>query len=92
MLPANLSSCTSLVSLSLMSNQVHGRVPPELGDKLTHLVKLDLSSNNFTGTMPASLANLSSLSVLDLSLNHLEGPITPNFGGIKGLHFQQTIW
>ncbi|WVZ72287.1 hypothetical protein U9M48_020772 [Paspalum notatum var. saurae] len=82
-IPANLCSCSSLVSLTLSSNQLHGRVPPELGDKLTRLKGLSLFGNSFTGTIPASLANL----ILDLGLNHLEGTITPDLGSIRGLQW-----
>ncbi|CAL4951567.1 unnamed protein product [Urochloa decumbens] len=86
-LPANLSSCTNLAVMRLRFNQLDGPVPPELGDKLTSLMRLDLRNNSLTGAIPASLANLSLLNLLDLSVNDLEGSIPPGIGGIVGLQF-----
>nr|TKR90000.1 hypothetical protein D5086_0000237970 [Populus alba] len=48
---------------------------------LTYLESLDLSSNLFTGRIPVQLADLTFLTVLNLSHNQLEGPIP------SGKHF-----
>jgi Leucine-rich repeat (LRR) protein len=71
--------------LSLSSNRFHGRIPVELGDKLTSLQKLSLDNNSLTSAIPGSLGNLSSLNYVDLSTNHLEGPITSEIGSLGGL-------
>jgi len=76
-LPTNLTSCIDLTFLALHYNHLHGRIPAELGfgDKLTRLKILGLAQNNFTGTVPSSLANLSSLTTLSLGFNQLEGTL-----------------
>lgn len=87
-LPANLSSCISLTILRIQSNpQLGGRIPPELGNTLPRLEKLQLRKNSLTGEIPASLANLSSLQHLSLSYNKLEGLIPPGLGDIAGLRY-----
>uniref|UniRef100_A0A0D3EJL8 Receptor kinase-like protein Xa21 n=1 Tax=Oryza barthii TaxID=65489 RepID=A0A0D3EJL8_9ORYZ len=87
-IPANLSSCISLTILRIQSNpQLGGRIPPELGNTLPRLEKLQLRKNSLTGKIPASLANLSSLQHLSLSYNKLEGLIPPGLGDIAGLRY-----
>nr|BAH20868.1 putative LRR-kinase protein [Oryza sativa Japonica Group]BAH20869.1 putative LRR-kinase protein [Oryza sativa Japonica Group] len=87
-IPANLSSCISLTILRIQSNpQLGGRIPPELGNTLPRLEKLQLRKNSLTGKIPASLANLSSLQLLSLSYNKLEGLIPPGLGDIAGLRY-----
>ncbi|KAF0918257.1 hypothetical protein E2562_023340 [Oryza meyeriana var. granulata] len=83
--PANLTSCIKLTRLYLQYNQHGGRIPEELGNKLTRLETLALANNTFIGTIPASLANLSSLQALAMNCNWLVGLIPPAIGNIVGL-------
>jgi hypothetical protein len=47
---------------------------------------IDLATNKFTGRIPSSLFNNTTLSLsLDLSYNYLEGPIPPEIGNLKNL-------
>ena len=48
------------------------------------LSRLDLSSCNFTGSIPNSMANLTQLVYLDMSVNNFTGPI-PSFSITKNL-------
>jgi hypothetical protein len=68
-------------------NKLHGNVPPELGEKLKQLKVLRLRNISFTGRIPASLANLTSLSILDLAFNLLEGTISNSIGVLKDLWY-----
>ena len=66
-IPVNLSSCTSLMVMDISFNQLHGHVPSEIGNKLTSFSILSIRRNNLIGAILESLANLSSLTILDLS-------------------------
>ncbi|TVU21841.1 hypothetical protein EJB05_31510, partial [Eragrostis curvula] len=85
--PINLTSCINLKTMYIRFNQLHGRVPSEIGDKLMGLRILTLANNNLTGTIPASLGNLSSLTVLELSFNQLEGIIPSSLGNIRSIQY-----
>ncbi|KAM0927442.1 hypothetical protein ACQ4PT_002878 [Festuca glaucescens] len=78
---------SSLISLRLSNNQLHGRIPGELGNKLTILQGLSLRNNSLTGAIPVSLSNLSSLYQLDQAKNQHVGPIPSEFGNIQCLKF-----
>jgi Leucine-rich repeat (LRR) protein len=52
------------------------------GNRVT---ELDLSSNLLSGTIPASIGDLTALEILDLSWNGLIGPIPEEIGGLTGL-------
>ena len=77
-----------VVGLDLASNNLTGRIPPELGD-LRHLRRLDLSGNNLTGVIPPELGNLANLEVLWLQHNELEGTIPAGLGGLARL---EQLW
>lgn len=49
------------------------------------VTELDLSDNNLTGSIPAELGNLSSLTVLNLWNNDLGGEIPPELGSLANL-------
>ncbi|CAD6232749.1 unnamed protein product [Miscanthus lutarioriparius] len=85
LLPANLTSCTSLIIMVIRYNNLSGNLPLEIGHNLKHLKVLNLHDNNLTGQIPASLANLSSLSYFSLASNQLEGTIPTSIGILKDL-------
>ncbi|KAE9447147.1 hypothetical protein C3L33_20942, partial [Rhododendron williamsianum] len=61
-----------------------------LVSRLTQLVHLDLSGNNFFGPIPASLSSLPNLQSLSLRSNSFSGPIPPsitNFRSLQSLDF-----
>ena len=64
---------------SMISNNLTGELPPELGN-LSELVSLEIYDSNLTGPIPPELGNLSKLRGLDLSGNALTGPIPPGIG------------
>ncbi|XP_023645212.1 probable LRR receptor-like serine/threonine-protein kinase At1g07650 isoform X2 [Capsella rubella] len=64
---------------SLEGNQFSGPIPPEIA-KLTHLEKLHLPSNAFTGPLTEKLGLLKNITDMRLSDNNFTGPV-PNFIG-----------
>ena len=67
-----------------ISNNVSGRIPPELGD-LTALEHLQFFNNNLAGSIPPELGRLTRLRSLDFSSNDLSGPIPPELGNLGNL-------
>ncbi|KAL5986644.1 hypothetical protein ACLOJK_014977 [Asimina triloba] len=74
------SSLRSLRFLNLSYNNFHASIIPYNLDSLSNLTHLNLSYSNFTGQIPAPIARMSRLVVLDLSSEYsnrslkLEGP------------------
>ncbi|KAF3946138.1 hypothetical protein CMV_027561 [Castanea mollissima] len=70
---------THLAILDLESNKFQGTLPIPSFSTLQYLV----SNNSFTGKIPELICNMSSLQVLDLSINNLSGSLPQclhNFG------------
>ncbi len=63
-----------VTALHLDNNNLHGFIPPELGD-LTNLQILDLSNNQLAGLIPFELDDLPDLQVLHLDGNRLRGAL-----------------
>jgi hypothetical protein len=57
-----------------------------------HVVVLDLRNNGLSGSLPASIANLSELVALNLSLNQLVGSIPATLGTITSLQILELGW
>ena len=74
--------------LFLSSNQLTGKIPPELGN-LSGLKVLYLHHNQLTGDIPPELGNLSGLTELQLHYNQLTGAIPPEMGNLTGL---ESLW
>lgn len=81
-----LGNLSGLQVLDLSNlKQLHGPMPPELA-KLSHLRKLFLYSNKFTGGIPATFQNLSRLENLYLDNNQLSGNVPSSvFASLKYL-------
>ena len=73
-----------VVNLVLISNDLAGPIPPELGD-LAALDRLTLRRNDLAGPIPPELGNLTRLERLWLSENDLTGLIPPELGGLTSL-------
>jgi Leucine-rich repeat (LRR) protein len=76
-----LLGCLSVLNtLNLAQNDLKGLIPQEIGLFNASLVVLNLSWNQFSGTIPTTLGSLQALQVLDLSHNQLSGTILPSLG------------
>lgn len=69
--PQSVFKQAQLTELDLSHNKLHGALPSEV-NKLTSLVTLNLSNNEFTG-VPAEVGQLRNLEILNLSNNQLTG-------------------
>lgn len=78
--PRGLRNCTSMTSLDLSSNKLHGSIPSNISKYIGFMVILDLSSNQFSGEIPANLANCSFLNSLKLDHNQFTGQIPAEIG------------
>jgi Leucine-rich repeat (LRR) protein len=72
---ANHSLVSWLSHLDISRNRIHNEIPTEIGAYFPRLVFLNLSRNDFSGSIPSSISNMSLLEVLDLSNNGLSGNI-----------------
>ena len=70
----------SLARLGLCFNQIQGELPGDRIANLTNLIDLDLSYNDFNGSIPSQLFNLSYLQYLDVSYNSFSGNIPNEIG------------
>ncbi|KAF6160188.1 hypothetical protein GIB67_016624 [Kingdonia uniflora] len=67
--PSSIKSTSSIVWLDMSENQFYGNLPVNIGLLLPQLWYLNLSRNNFEGTIPWLIGNISALEVLDLFNN-----------------------
>lgn len=71
---------SSLEYLNIFLNDFFGKQRPDLGNFLPKLRLLYIGKNDFTGSIPATLANISTLQELRMEFNSLTGSIPPSFG------------
>ncbi|KAK3017604.1 hypothetical protein RJ639_004838 [Escallonia herrerae] len=71
--------------LSLGDNGLSGKIPNWLGANLAYLGFLNLRNNNFNGSIPSQLCQLSYLQILDLAGNDLTRNIPNCLGNISGM-------
>ncbi|KAK2965693.1 hypothetical protein RJ640_022220 [Escallonia rubra] len=77
--------CRFLGYLGLSNNTLQGSILP-MRHNLIRLFSLELDANNFT-TIPNSLSSCSSLRVLKINLNHLEGPFPTPICQLQSLRY-----
>ncbi|KAH0664899.1 hypothetical protein KY285_026105 [Solanum tuberosum] len=66
-----------VTALDISSMQLHGTIPPHLGN-LSFLVSLDISNNTFHGGLPKEMGHLQRLKLFDIRRNNFTGGI-PSF-------------
>ncbi|KAM4102289.1 hypothetical protein ACB094_05G212900 [Castanea mollissima] len=85
LIPLSLYNLSSIIVFSLSENELGGSLPTDLCLTLPHLRWLQISSNQFTGSLPASLSNASMLQRLNVEGNNFTGKVSINFGGLQRL-------
>ncbi|XP_062073703.1 receptor-like protein EIX2 [Humulus lupulus] len=75
----------NLVDLSLIHNNVSGPIPMSICQNLRSIKSLDISENNFNGSIPECLVSLSKLKSLVISDNQLSGPLPISLGSLSNL-------
>jgi len=83
--PRGIQNCSSLTGLDFSLNSLSKTIPADVSTLIAFVTNLDLSSNDFTGEIPDSLANCTYLNSLKLDQNQLTGQIPPEFAGLNRL-------
>jgi Leucine-rich repeat (LRR) protein len=78
----SFANCSSLAVLWLHRNGLVGRFPSELPPGLR---QLQISVNDLSGTIPASLANITMLNVISCVYNQFEGSLPDEFAKLQNL-------
>ncbi|EEC67760.1 hypothetical protein OsI_35288 [Oryza sativa Indica Group] len=78
----DFTNCSNLKSLWLSRNHLVGQFNSNFPPRLQDLI---LASNNITGTIPSSLANITSLQWLSITDNNINGNIPHEFAGFPML-------
>ncbi|KAM3701952.1 hypothetical protein ACJW31_05G213500 [Castanea mollissima] len=85
LVPLSLYNLSSMIVFSLAGNELSGSLPTDLFLTLPHLQRLQIYSNQFTGSLPTSLSNASELQSLEVDYNNFTGKVSVNFGGLQRL-------
>ncbi|VAH72124.1 unnamed protein product [Triticum turgidum subsp. durum] len=68
-------------------NMLYGSIPDDIGSKFPMMKTLALGGNHFTGTIPSSVSNISSLVALGLVQNGFSGYVPPTLGKMGALQY-----
>ncbi|RCV37301.1 hypothetical protein SETIT_8G051700v2 [Setaria italica] len=79
----NFANSSSLKNLQLANNVLVGQFP----DLPYHLQHLELEYNGLAGTIPASLANITTLTTFSCEGNNIKGNIPDELGKLPGMKF-----
>ncbi|XP_047062925.1 probable LRR receptor-like serine/threonine-protein kinase At3g47570 [Lolium rigidum] len=82
-----LSNCRKLRYLKISFNNFTGRLPNYIGNLSSQLETLAAHETNLVGELPATILNLTSLRVLDLSKNQLSGAIPNSIMMMENMQF-----
>ena len=78
------NSSGQVTSLDLSENNLHGVIPPDIG-QLDHLTRLDLDRNQLAGPIPPEIGKLKNLTYLHLGSTGVTGGIPSEIGQLGNL-------
>ncbi|XP_011099080.2 probable LRR receptor-like serine/threonine-protein kinase At3g47570 [Sesamum indicum] len=85
-LPDSIRNLSSHLSyLSIAQNQLHGRIPPSIGDLLS-LTRINFAYNDLEGPIPFSIGKLYKLQEIYLGANRLTDELPFSFGNLTLLN------
>jgi Leucine-rich repeat (LRR) protein len=84
--PSCLYNTSSLTIISSALNDFNGSLPLNMFNTLSNLQQFLIARNQFSGTIPVSIANASTLQKLDLEQNNLVGQV-PGLGALHDLQW-----
>ncbi|KAL5799777.1 hypothetical protein ACOSQ4_032661 [Xanthoceras sorbifolium] len=87
MVPPPIFNISSLTDIFFPLNRLYGSLPHNIDYDLPKLKYFSISHNNFTGTLPYSLSNISNLEKIDLAKNYFSGRVVIDFSRLKNLSF-----
>ncbi|CAN1187548.1 Probable LRR receptor-like serine/threonine-protein kinase At3g47570 [Linum perenne] len=93
-IPTSIQNCTNLLWLNLSRNNLSGLIPSQVMSLRSLSIALDLSYNQFIGSIPMEVGTLKNLGILDLSNNMLSGSIPSSMGGcisLQSLYLQGNL-
>ena len=84
-IPNEICNMTRLQYLIVGQNSIQGEIPHEIGN-CVKLLELEMGSNYLTGTIPPEIGHIKNLQIaLNLSFNHLHGPLPIELGKLDKL-------
>ena len=78
-IPIEISVLTQLTSFTFASNQLTGSLYPNIFESMIYLESIDVSSNQFTGTISNNVSNLIYLLDISFELNYFTGNFPTEF-------------
>ncbi|KAF3455323.1 hypothetical protein FNV43_RR05771 [Rhamnella rubrinervis] len=85
-IPTSFYNISSIREISMAdNNQLRGTLPDNIGITLPNLQILGLGTNEFSGSIPASLCNASKLQIISVPENNFEGRVPTKFGNLQDL-------
>ncbi|CAM8892176.1 unnamed protein product [Rhodiola kirilowii] len=79
-IPASFYNLSSAIGISVAGNNLHGEFITTSELNVPRLISLIVGDNQFTGSIPAALLNISTLQIFDAPFNNLTGKAN-QFGG-----------
>ncbi|XP_074277585.1 putative LRR receptor-like serine/threonine-protein kinase At1g74360 [Silene latifolia] len=83
-IPPEIIRMRNFSMLHFAGNMFNGELPPQIGS--LPLVVLNVSENNFSGTIPTEMGNMKCLQDLDLSQNNFSGIFPPSLSELNELN------